>query len=200
MPMQGSRTVSPANENILTRRYASSSGNGAGCCLVDSPLGPFRTHDAGNKVTQAKTLRCWPQMMHASTAGRQEWGFEQVSVSPTSSRSSAVGDGSNPRIGRSMTLGLPFRAPRANCTGHSLGLLRCGFMAILYSLTSAHGNTRQPSFASAAATGCSATTGSAGAGRFLQSFNSWVEHHEPFTLAFVGKAGTLYKPAEKIKS
>jgi hypothetical protein len=43
VPMKGSSTVSPANENIRTSRYASSSGNGAGWRLVDSPLGPFHT-------------------------------------------------------------------------------------------------------------------------------------------------------------
>ena len=36
--MKGSRTVSPTNENMRTRRYANSTGNGAGWCRVDSPV------------------------------------------------------------------------------------------------------------------------------------------------------------------
>src|SRR5436190_21397285 len=39
VPANGSRTVSPANENILIRRSARAVGYGAGCpFLVDSPL------------------------------------------------------------------------------------------------------------------------------------------------------------------
>src|SRR3989338_2502184 len=38
VPQNGSNTVSPQNENILTRRSASSSGYGAGWGLVEAPV------------------------------------------------------------------------------------------------------------------------------------------------------------------
>jgi len=37
VPIKGSSTVSPAKENILTKRSANSSGYGAGCCRLDVP-------------------------------------------------------------------------------------------------------------------------------------------------------------------
>jgi len=43
VPVKGSRTLSPVKEDILTRRCASSSGNGPGWLLVGSPLGPSHT-------------------------------------------------------------------------------------------------------------------------------------------------------------
>jgi len=38
VPRKGSSTVSSTNENIRTSRFATSTGNGAGCSFVDAPV------------------------------------------------------------------------------------------------------------------------------------------------------------------
>src|ERR1019366_7844922 len=62
-------------------------------------------------------------MMHASTIGQERRGSEQIPFSSASSRSRAVGEGSNPSTGRSMTLPSCSTAATAHPTGHGFGLL-----------------------------------------------------------------------------
>ena len=79
---------------------------------------------AANGETQSSHTG-WPQMMHASTVGRERRDSEQIPFSSASSRSRAVGLGSNPSTGRSMTLPSCSTAATADSTGHGFGFLCC---------------------------------------------------------------------------